>query len=207
MTTAVDIQFEQACTQPSDIYEHVPVLRALSTHCDSVIELGVRTMVSTWGVLKGLSENNTVQQQKRYIGVDLCKPPADKMELAEQICRDHQIEFTFLVQNDLEVDIALLQKVDLLFIDALHQYKHVTAELEKYHVLCNKYIAFHDTSSPWGESDEPSYGENGSVYPEWIDSTKQGVWEAVIDFMGCHPEWSLQERRLNNHGFTILEKV
>jgi len=50
-------KYEFACSQPSDINEHVPVLCSLATECSSVVEIGLNSMVSSWGILKGLSEN------------------------------------------------------------------------------------------------------------------------------------------------------
>lgn len=40
-----------ACQNPSDINEHVCILRGLAKECSSVVEIGLRSMVSSWGIL------------------------------------------------------------------------------------------------------------------------------------------------------------
>jgi len=66
----------------------------------------------------------------------------------------------------------------------------------------------HDTSEPWGNSDEPNTSPTNDLdYPASIDRNKRGLWQAVVDFLARHPEWELHERHLNNHGFTILKRV
>jgi cephalosporin hydroxylase len=100
-----------------------------------------------------------------------------------------------------------IPSTDLLFIDSLHTYCHLTYELEKFSPHVRKYIAMHDTSEPWGTVDDTEYGGDYSEYPAAFDREKRGLWAAVEDFLSRHPEWRLLERRLNNHGFTVLERV
>lgn len=195
--------YNEACQTKSDINEHVPVHYELAKQCNSVMEIGVRNMVSTWGLLKGLSES---KEKAKYIGIDLFSPPHENMVKAKRVCQDHNIDFNFIVEDDLKVDTDKIGMVDMIFLDALHQYGQVTQELEKYAPLSRKYFTFHDTSAPWGNVDEPLYGVEPFVLPDWVDKTKRGVWPAVEDFLIRHPEWSLKERKLNNHGFTILER-
>lgn len=198
----LEILYKSACDTRSDINEHVPIHYELAKECNSVIEIGVRDMVSTWGLLKGLSEN----VGSKYVGIDLFRPPEHNMINAEKVCKTHGIDFNFIVQDDLKVDTDKIGMVDMIFLDALHQYGQVTQELEKYSPLARKYFTFHDTSDPWGNADEPLYGVEPFVLPDWVDKTKRGVWPAVQDFLIRHPEWSLKERKFNNHGFTILER-
>ena len=66
----------------------------------------------------------------------------------------------------------------------------------------------HDTDDPWGYIDDfQVYQGDKSEYPASIDRNRVGLWAAVEDFLKRHPEWVLQERRLNNHGFTILKRI
>jgi hypothetical protein len=195
-------QYTLHCQQPSDIYEHLPVLKQLASECSSAIELGVRNMVSTWSILKGLSESP--HNPHFYLGVDLMQPPMEKLNMARGLAKTLGISFQFWQANDMEIDI---EPVDLLFIDTLHTYCHLTYELEKFSPKVRKYIAMHDTSDPWGSIDDTNYQGNGSEYPSFINRDKRGLWPAVQDFLDRHPEWTLHERRLNNHGFTILKRT
>jgi hypothetical protein len=194
--------FHQHCIWPCDINEHVLPLSQLASECTSVAEIGIRSVVSTWGVLKGLSEVES--PNLFYLGIDLDEPPLEVWQKAERLARASGIDFHFWKANDMTID---LPNVDMLFIDSLHTYCHLTYELEKFSGQVNKYIAMHDTSAPWGTEDDHAYGGNYSEYSSWIDKTKKGLWAAVVDFLHRHPEWTLHERRLNNHGFTVLRRV
>jgi hypothetical protein len=188
------------CQTPSDINEHVPVLKSLAKECNSVIEMGVRSMVSSWGILQGLSENPS--SLRSYLGIDINRPSIESFELAKRLAQDCGIAFDFWQANNMTIDI---ESTDLLFIDTYHTYLHLTYELEKFSPKVNKYIAMHDTSWPYGDMDEGPCG-NDSIYPQEFDRTKRGLWNAVVDFLERHPEWTLYERRFNNHGFTILKR-
>ena len=103
----------------------------------------------------------------------------------------------------MDIDIP---PAEMLFIDSLHTYCHLTYELEKFSPKISKVIAMHDTSEPWGDADDSDYRGDYSEYPLYIDRSKKGLWSAVEDFLERHPEWILQERLFNNHGFTILRR-
>lgn len=194
-------QYDFHSLNPSDINEHLPVLRALVLECDSAIEIGVRSMVSTWAILQGLAENPN--GRRFYLGIDLAYPPTDILHIAKRLAKSNGISFNFWQANDMAIDIM---PADLLFIDSLHTYCHLTFELEKFSPKINKYIAMHDTSAPWGNQDDTDYHGNYSEYPNHIDRNKRGLWPAVEDFLSTHPEWSLHQRYFNNHGFTILKR-
>ncbi|MFI5343427.1 MAG: hypothetical protein ACHQUC_04315 [Chlamydiales bacterium] len=195
-------QFVANSRQYSDIYEHLPVLRDLAKQCSSVTEIGVRSMVSTWGILEGLVESSAIQ--RTYTGIDLVAPPVHIFLFAERLAQQNGIFFNFITANDMDIDI---EPCDFLFIDSLHTYCHLTYELEKFSDKVNNFIAMHDTSAPWGDKDDIEYYGNYSEYPPEYNRSKRGLWPAVVDFLERHPEWKLLERRLNCHGFTILERV
>lgn len=187
---------------PSDINEHLPHLRALAQECSSAVEIGLRSMVSSWAILLGLSESSL--DSRSYLGIDICSPPLDSLLLAESLAKQSGMSFRFLKGNDMDIE---LEPTDLLFIDSLHTYCHLTFELEKFSPKVNKYIAMHDTSEPWGSADDCTYWGDYSEYPSHINRSKRGLWQAVADFLSTHPEWKLCKRYYNNHGFTILERV
>jgi hypothetical protein len=194
--------YSQVCYKPCDINEHIPVLKKLSQECSSTVEIGIRGMVSTWGVLLGLSENES--PNKFYLRIDLDPPPANTLAKAKELAELNGISFDFWQENDMYIEIP---PTELLFIDSLHTYCHLTYELEKFSPNVSKYIVMHDTSAPWGNKNDSAYSGDYSEYPEWYNKTKQGLWPAVQDFLDSHPEWVLHERLFNNHGFTILKRV
>ena len=194
-------RYEYFCNIPSDINEHLPILKKLATECSTVTEIGLRDMVSTAALLQGLSEN--VSPARSYLGIDIVSPPITTLYLNKALAKSNHIQFVFWQENDMNVDIPI---TELLFIDSLHTYCHLSYELEKFSPYVTKYIAMHDTSDPWGGLDDSEYRGDYSEYPQSFDRQKRGLWIAVEDFLVRHPEWMLCERRLNNHGFTVLKR-
>lgn len=190
------------CQTPSDIYQHIPVLKELAQQCSSVIEIGIRYMVSSWGIFEGLAHSPF--PNRSYLGIDLAFPPKESFDQAKSLAEQNGITFNFLQANDMDIE---LEQADMLFIDSLHTYCHLTYELETFSPKIRKFITMHDTSAPWGNQDDDQYTGDYSEYPAQYDRYKRGLWPAVEDFLKRHPEWTLQERRLNNHGFTILRRV
>lgn len=198
------LQYERARSYPSDIYEHVPTLCSLASECSSIAECGLRDMTSTWGLLAGLMYSSA--EKVSYLGIDISSPPEATLHLAKRLSSELGMEFHFLQANDLDVEI---DAVDLLFIDTWHTYRQLTCELEKFASSVKKYIVIHDTSDPYGNQDAPNYYQFTQL-PECpsvsIDPSKQGLWTAVVDFLGRHSEWVLKRRDLNCHGLTVLSR-
>ena len=194
-------QYEEHCRQPSDINEHIPTLRQLASESASAVEIGIRGIVCTWGILQVLSESKS--EKPVYLGIDIASPPDNALNLVKRLAEDGNVSFMFWLADDFEIDI---NETDLLFIDSYHTYAHLTYELEKFSPKVRKFIAMHDTSEPWGEENEPFYGYL-PPYPSHINLSKKGLWPAVEDFLARHPEWTLKQRYFNNHGFTVLERV
>lgn len=207
-TVELQRMYEQQCNFPSDINEHIPVLKDLAAECSSVMELGIRGVVSTWGVLQGLSESSAIT--RLYLGIDLDCPPADKLALAKYLAHAHSIAFRFWQVNVMAMKIEDVDPVDMLFIDTLHIYCHLTYELELLASKVGKYIVIHDTTV-YEYRDDPWYTGwclgNYSEYPAEYDRTKKGLWPAIQDFLVKHPEWSVYKRLYNNNGLTILKRV
>lgn len=193
-------KFLNACSIKSDINEHVPIFYKYALECDSVVEIGVRSIVSSWGFLHGLKKGS------KYIGIDLNNP--GELHLMKELAEKNEINFKFIAKNDMLIDPEEIGKTDILFIDSLHTYAHLTYELEKFHHLSEKYLMFHDSSPPWENVDDTEYHGNFSEYPESIDKTKRGIWPAISDFLERHGDiWKLKQRLTNNHGLVILEKI
>ena len=193
--------FDTACREPTPMHEHVPVLRRLAARCSSVVEIGLYDMVSSWGILYGLAESRA--SERSYVGIDIRSPQESILASAQDIAEKCGISFKFIQADDMEIDI---EPADLLFIDSLHTYSHLSYELEKFSPKINRFIAMHDTSDPWGSRDDDAYTGDYSEYPSEVDTSKRGLWNAVTDFLAKHPEWELYERRLNGYGFTILRR-
>lgn len=194
--------YDQYRTIRSDINQHLPILKELAKMCASVTEISTRNTMTTWAILLGLSENS--EKNKVYTEIDVYKPALEKLFLSRRIAQSLGINFKFIEGNDMGINI---EPTDMLFIDSLHTYCHLTYELERFSPIARKFLVMHDTSPPWGYHDDSEYRGDYSEYPDSIDKTKRGLWPAIDQFLSQHPEWTLKERRFNNHGLTILERV
>jgi len=141
--TAISLEdaYNKAANTPSDINEHVPTLKELASKCDHVTEFGVRTGVSTTGLLAA--------QPKRLVSYDLNDSPQARALTNVK----GKTEFDFIIGDSHNVDI---EETDMLFIDTKHTGEHVYGELTRHHAKVKKWIAFHDTEI-FGEK-----GEDGS---------------------------------------------
>lgn len=64
----IEKQYCRKHFEVSDINEYLPHLCRLAYECSSVVEIGLRSMGSTWGILLGLAENPAVD--RLYLGID-----------------------------------------------------------------------------------------------------------------------------------------
>lgn len=198
----LDDKYDYYCQSWSDVIDHMPDLDNLAYECSSVVEIGMRGIVSSWALLHGLSENPSTSRS--YLGIDINYPSKETLDLAKALALGNDIHFDFWCINDMKINIP---QTELLFIDSLHTYCHLTYELEKFAPSVSKYIALHDTSPPWGYQDDTEYRGDYSEYPSHIDRNKRGLWPAVEDFLKKHSEWELHERKYTSYGFTILKRV
>jgi hypothetical protein len=176
------------CSTALDINEHLPTLRRYTEECDVVIEMGVRSIVSTWAFLLG--------QPKKLISVDIVHPktyinhdPSGcNLDLVYEIAEEREIEFEFIESDTLKMDPI---ECDFLFIDTLHDYDQLKEELRIHSSFVKKYIGLHDTET---------FAIKGET------TGKEGIWRAVEEFLS-EGEWRIEERFTNNNGLTILSRI
>lgn len=176
------------CHIPSDIHEHLPVLKKYSEECDIVVEMGVRSIVSTWAFLAA--------KPKKLISLDIIHPmdyinhdpDGCNLDLVKELADKNEIDFTFILGDSLKVTPI---ECDLLFIDTLHDYDQLKGELDLHSSSCRKYIILHDTTH---------FAERGET------PGKEGIWRAVEEFIQSNKDWVILERLVNNNGLTILKK-
>ena len=181
---------------PSDINEHIPIIIKYGQECDHITEMGVRSILSTWGWLAS-------NPQEKLICYDLHNPSkwGGDIQSIYDTAEVYGINFEFVEANVLEIEI---EETDLLFIDTWHHYNQLKAELKKHSHKVKKYICFHDTTS-YEHKSEPTTSEN--AFREELVWDK-GLWDAVTEFLDNNKDtWKLKERHTNNNGFTIIERV
>lgn len=173
--------YHQRCNDNSDICQHLPTLREYASGCDGVIELGVRSIVSTWAFLiakpKWLLSVDILHPSK-YIDHD---PTGCDLELAQNIAAKIGVSFIFKESDTLQIE---LPKCDLIFFDTLHTYHQLSSELRLHGNKASKYLIFHDTLSYFSE-----------------------LVPAISEYLKETNEWELDKIFYNNNGLTILKRI
>lgn len=170
------------CNKNSDINEHLPTLKRYTQQCETVTEMGVRWIVSTYAFMMG--------DPKKLISIDIKHPNEYDGNLNEviDIAKENNIDFKFVLGDTREIEI---EETDLLFIDTWHVYEQLKIELEKHAPKAKKYIIMHDTTL---------FEHNGE------GQGYIGLWPAVEEFLAANSQWVIHERYTNNNGLTILKR-
>ena len=198
------IKYNYFCNYPCDINEHLPTLYNYARECESVIELGVRRVISSYALAYGLMNNNKETKNILLNDIEEC----DVSELLS-ITKELPININYKWMNDLELDIT--DNVDLTFIDTWHVYGQLKRELNKFSKITNKYIIMHDTTVDeiYGETIRRNLNAEQQSIESGIpvEEINKGLWPAIEEFLETNKNWKIKERFHNNNGLTILEKV
>jgi hypothetical protein len=202
MTSILDSHYLELCKTPSDINEHLPVLYDYATRCSTIVECGVRSVVSSYAFANALKSN----PDARLFQVDLNWH--DNIKAFQRHCASEGLRTSFYGMSDLECP---LEKTDMLFIDTWHVYGHLKRELARWHSHVDKYIIMHDTliDAERGETLrvgwDPVRQSKDTGIP--VDEICKGLQPAIDEFLGEHPEWVVHAHYPNNNGLTILSRV
>jgi hypothetical protein len=189
------------CRIPSDINEHLATLYAYTKKCTSVVECGVRDVVSSYSFAAGLvgTPGNS------YTMIDPYKSASIDPFL--EMCAKEHVAARFREESDTECEPV---ETDMLFIDTWHVYGHLKRELAHWHSHVRKYIALHDTTVDEvdGESirmrADTAAQSRQSGYPE--EEIRKGLGPAIAEFLEAHPEWVVEAKHTHNNGLTVLAR-
>lgn len=188
MPTPINERFDRLSRTPSDINEHMKTLYKLAQECERITEFGTRHGVSTTAFLAAKPKIMHCYDIDRKKEVD---------EL-EAIAGDMGVEFFFHQQSTSDPEL-LIDECNMLFVDTLHTYKQVVAELAESPKQVNKYLVFHDTEL-FGYRDEIIQDDNPIA--------KRGINAAISEFMErWAPDWKIKAHYKNNCGLTVLERT
>ena len=183
ITLPLNLEYQIARRLPSDINEHLELLKSLADSVEHVTEMGTRTGVSTRAFL---AADVTLRAYDLFLDGYV----SQLFELAQKEGKDAK----YIESNVLETEI---EYTDLLFIDTWHCYDQLYAELTKHAPKVKKYIAFHDTQTYASRSEE-FMGRVGS----------NGLLPAIIHYMIDNPDvWRFKTHRTNNNGLTVIERI
>lgn len=178
---------------PSDINEHLPKLLEYAYSSETITEMGVRWVSSTWAFL--------LSNPKKLISYDIVKH--DNVDEVIRLSQKYGINYEFIEQDVLKTEI---DETELLFVDTLHTYNQLILELNLHAKKVNKFIILHDTVS-FGRVDENVY-DHASELIKNFDNNKHGLVTAVEDFLKSEEglKWEIHEHYENNNGLMILKK-
>jgi hypothetical protein len=170
--------YQQKCSQENDIFQHLPTIRRIAEQCDSIIELGVRSIVSTWALLAGKPQSIIsvdIHHPLYYYEYD---PTGCNLDLVSKVAKENGIFFSFL-QQDSRIRIG---SCDLILFDTLHTREHLAAEIWVHRAGVRKYMIFHDT-----------------------ETFKDELMPVIEEFVLKNEAWYIYEKFFNNNGLTILK--
>jgi cephalosporin hydroxylase len=182
-------KYKQLCSTPSDINEHLPVLKRYAEECEHITEMGVRYVVSTWAFLAA--------SPRRLISYDILTDLdmnifSQNLEEAKTKAAEIGVDFSFVQADVLNIEI---EETDLLMIDTYHEYNQIKNELKLHSNKARKYLIFHDTTT---------FGQFGETFKE---PNTVGIWPAIEEFLNENPNWKIQEFLTNNNGLTVLKNT
>lgn len=184
VTPLIDMLYAKACQSPSDIHQHLPVLREFAGRCEKVTEFGTRNGVSTTALLAG--------RPQRLTCYDICR--SKEIDLLAEAAREVGVDFGFVMQST-SVAGQEIEDTDLLFIDSLHTYNQLLRELRLHAHHARRYLAFHDFTS-FGLRDEVN---QNAEFPGLLPAFFQFLAES--EFVGRVAHYNPA-----NNGLLILER-
>jgi len=153
-----------------DMYKRMDFIQEKFKGIQSITEFGPYQGCSTsaWLMLKP-KKFTTVDQ-----GIVL------DLERFQKAAKEINVEFNFILGNDLEVDI---EPCELLFIDTVHSKEHTYNELKTHAHKISKYLVFHD------------------VNPE-----RFGTLEGINQWRLENTDWETDYVDYEDCGFMVLKK-
>lgn len=183
----------------SDMSYHVPVLSTVAARCNSVLELGVRGISSTWPLLYGLSAESFGQailvesnelgfvSEQKLVSIDIEDPSIHGADINEvyRIAEENNIDFRFIKGSTLDSNIVE-GDFGAIFFDTDHTYEQLSSELKIWGPRAKTWMMFHDTT------------RFGKV-----------LIPAINEFLQEHSEWIIVPNMSTNNcmGFTTLAKI
>ena len=178
-----DEYYKRLCDYPSDINEHLPILKELASQCVHVVEFGFREGFSTMALICGQPEVLIT-----YDNDEMCWITFGTLRL---YAKEKNVQMSFVVDDTRNV---ICPKTDFLFIDTMHNSLTIVKELTLSGNRARKFFAFHDTES---------FGLKGELQEELGGG---GIRKPIEEFMQTNPHWQVLHDFKNNNGLLVLER-
>lgn len=178
-----DEYYRLLCESPSDINEHLPVLKELASRCRHVVEFGFREGVSTMALLCG--------QPEILITFDIDEMCWVTYGTLRLYAKEKNVKMSFVVDDTQQV---ICPETDLLFLDTWHNSLQIEKELMLSGNRSRKFLVFHDTES---------FGLKGELQDELGGG---GIRQPIEEFMSENPHWQVLHDFKHNNGLLVLER-
>jgi hypothetical protein len=172
------------------ITPHLSRLRQWAAGCALAVEFGVRDGASTTALLLGA---------QHVISYDLvATPAARRLQIVAGDRWDYRLE---------DSRTATMPGCDLLFLDSLHSYAQVRAELT-HAPQVRKYLVFHDTITFGSIAADGETGRQAWMYVPGtpVPPEHLGIRPAIDDLMLTDRAWRLAAHYTDSHGLLVLER-
>lgn len=170
-TQLYDVQAEAHTPEYMLVHDEI---RKLVKQCDSYTEFGVNQ-----GTTLAIALLEKVKKIRAY---DIKLAPYNKAKHHfEQYAAEHNLDYVAMEANTLKCSI---EPVDMLYIDTLHVYDHLSRELALHGNKARKYIVFHDTFKP-----------------------TQQLKQAIREFVGKNPHWQVITECDDSVGFMTIART
>ena len=178
---SLEIHYQRIIDLKTPISHHMPALRELADQCVNAVEFGVKRGGSTVALLLGCGA---------LTSYDIAH--TKHADAIKQYAGD---SWTYNLEDS---RTAKPFPADLIFLDSLHTYGQVKAELAHWGDYARRFLAFHDTVT-FGYVGAD--GETGNHDPDVV-----GIMPAIAEFMDARPEWVVRSHDTESHGLLVLER-
>lgn len=173
-------KYNHLCANFSDINDALPHLRRFASECRHVTEFGIRTANSTTALLAA--------QPETLIAYDL----GLQLQYLQDLDRvKGRTNFIYRQGDTREIEI---ETTNLLFIDTLHCYDQMRAELARHIGKVTTYLICHDTT--------------GFRFNDEIETNNpiKGIWPALAELMTREPCWRVVFEINSGFGLTVFKR-
>jgi predicted O-methyltransferase YrrM len=183
--------YDQYRAGKTAIAPHLPRLRALAAQCANAVEFGVKQGASSTALLLGA---------EHVTSLDIRETPQ-----ARALQRLVGERWTYRIADTRQVTP---QATDLLFIDSLHTYDQVAAELARHADHVRRFLVFHDTVTFGSIGAKGEGGEQAWTYQRGVSVPLEalGIRPAIDALMMRDTSWRIVAHYVDSHGLLVLER-
>lgn len=189
---AIRAWYDHWYARPSAIRAHLPRLQALAAGCGLAVEFGVKRAASSAALLLGAA---------RVVSYDIVPTPEAIRLQAEAGSRwDYRIE---------DSRTAEILACDLLFVDSLHTFAQVDAELRRHAEAVRRYLVFHDTITFGSVGADGETGQHCWQYRPGVPMPPEalGIRPAIDALLIRDRSWQIAAHYTDSHGLLVLERA